>query len=264
MTKLPFAATTPQHISKVGLRARDHEALSAYYRDLLGFREMRRAGTTIVLGAGDRELLEIEGSQSLKPDDPRSAGLYHTAFLLPSRRDLALWTRRATEQRYRIEGASDHEVSEAIYLTDPEGNGIEIYADRPREQWPRHDGVIQMGTRRLDFDSLMAELADSADVWDGAPDGSVIGHVHLRVGDIDAAERFWNEEVGLDTMVHYGNAAVFLSSGGYHHHIGANIWQSAKAGRRDDDRTGLAYVELKTDGSTGELEDPWGNVIRRR
>jgi catechol 2,3-dioxygenase len=261
---LPFAATTPIHIARVGLKARDAEQLAGYYKALLGLEEMSRNGNRISLGAGGRELLEIEGSAALKPDDPRSAGLYHTAFLLPSRKDLALWARFAKENRISIEGASDHLVSEAIYLTDPEGNGIEIYADRAKEKWTFADGAVQMATQPLDFRSLFSELREGDADWKGAPAGSVVGHVHLRVGDIDTAQAWWNEAIGLDTMVHYGNAAVFLSSGGYHHHIGANIWQSRGAGPRVKDTTGLNFVELASyeAAKASEVVDPWGSAVR--
>lgn len=262
-TELPFPATTPISIARVGLKARDADALAAYYRNLLGFEELRRSGNRIALGAGGRELLEIEGSAALKPDDPRSAGLYHTAFLFPSRADLARWTQSAIDRKIGIDGASDHLVSEAIYLTDPEGNGIEIYADRPKEAWSYEGGNLRMATERLDFRGLLGELRAGDAGWQGAPAGTVIGHVHLRVGNVDEAEAWWNEAIGLDTVVHYGNAAVFLSSGGYHHHIGANVWHSRGAGKRPQDTTGLSFVELASkDGRTGEAADPWGTVVR--
>ncbi len=263
MDPLPFAATTPTSVGRVGLRARDAEALAQYYRKVVGLNELRRTTDEIVLGAGGRELLSIENDPSLKPDDPRSAGLFHTAFLLPARSHLARWTRHAIADGIRIDGASDHLVSEAIYLTDPEGNGIEIYADRRPQDWAREDGAIKMATIRLDFDNLMANVAQEPE-WTGAPDNTVIGHVHLRVGNIGAAEAWWHENAGLDTMVHYGDAAVFLSSGGYHHHIGSNIWQSRNAGPREKDRAGLAYVELLSRDATETkvLADPWGSEIR--
>jgi len=262
-TELPFSATTPLSIARVGLRARDADALADHYKVLLGFEEVRRNGSRIALGAGGRELLEIEGSAALKPDDPRSAGLYHTAFLLPSRADLARWARHAIDRRIGLDGASDHFVSEAVYLTDPEGNGIEIYADRPREAWSYAGGKLQMGTERLDFRSLLGELREDDAGWRGAPAGTVVGHVHLRVGNVDEAESWWNEAVGMETIVHYGDAAVFLSSGGYHHHIGANVWHSRGAGPRPADTTGLAFIELTSkEGRTGEAADPWGTVVR--
>lgn len=261
--QLPFSATTPLSIARVGLKARDADALAAYYRDLLGLEELRRSGGRIALGAGGRELLEIEGSAALKPDDPRSAGLFHTAFLFPSRADLARWTQSAIDRKIGIDGASDHLVSEALYLTDPEGNGIEIYADRPKAAWTYEGRELQMATQRLDFRGLLGELGEGDTGWRGAPAGTVVGHVHLRVGDIGEAEAWWNEAIGLDTVVHYGDAAVFLSSGGYHHHIGANVWHSRGAGKRRQDTTGLSFVEFAAqDGRTGEAADPWGTVVR--
>lgn len=262
MATLPFSATTPVSISRVGLRARDGEALARYYRDVVGLAEIGRRHGTILLGAGDNGFLEIEQRSGLKPDDPRSAGLFHTAFLLPSREDLGRWTQHAIANRTRIDGASDHLVSEAIYLTDPEGNGIEIYADRPADAWPRRNGQIEMATLPLDLRDLVASAERTT--WAGAPEETVVGHVHLRVGDAAEAERWWNSEMGFDTMARYGEAAVFLASGGYHHHVGANMWQSRGAGRRDKDRSGLAYVELASADASGDEQrhDPWATEIR--
>jgi catechol 2,3-dioxygenase len=263
MTELPFSATTPTHIAKVGLKARDAEALAAFYRRLLGLAELSRSGGVIVLGANGRELLEIESAPSAKPDDSRSAGLFHTAFLLPTRRDLARWVRHAGENRIAVTGASDHLVSEALYLNDPEGNGIEIYADRPKESWTRNGGDIAMATERLNIDNLLGELDAATPAWNDAPEATVVGHVHLRVGDPKTAEAWWRSELGFDTMAKYGSQAIFLASGGYHHHIGANAWASAGAGMRDPDRAGLAYVELASNQHpTAMLRDPWGTEVR--
>ncbi len=264
MTVLPFAATTPVRIGRVGLRARDADRVAGYYRSLLGLSETRRSGTTISLGVGGRDLLEIEGSSALKEDDPRSAGLFHTAFLLPSRADLARFMRHTTDARIPVQGASDHFVSEALYLTDPEGNGVEIYADRPSESWRGADGTLRMGTEALDMENLLGEIGPGSPAWDGAPEGTVIGHVHLRVGHVGEAEAWWRDAQGFDTMAHYGASAVFLSSGGYHHHIGANTWQSRGAGPRLADRSGLSYVELVSEAARGEtvMADPWGTEIR--
>lgn len=262
MKELPFSATTPVSISQVGLKARDAGKLAAFYRDVIGLSDLENGDGAITLGAGGRPLLTIEQDSNAKPDDPREAGLFHTAFLLPSRADLARWAQRAIEHQVKIDGASDHLVSEAIYLNDPEGNGIEIYADRPRETWPWEGEEIAMKTLRLNFDDLFASAGE--DAWNGAPDGTVIGHVHLRVGDPAEAERWWREAVGLDTMAGYRPSAVFLASGGYHHHIGANSWHSAGAGRRDPARAGLSWIRLRSANAQDEraLEDPWGTVIR--
>ena len=260
---LPFAMTTPMRVARIGLKARDAETLAEYYRDVVGLREMSRRGASIVLGAGDRELMEIEQFSAARTDDPRSAGLYHTAFLLPTRGDLARWSRRAIDKQLPVAGASDHDVSEAIYLTDPEGNGIEIYSDRPHEKWQWNGDRVKMGTEALDVRGLLDVIKTEGGEWTGAPQNTVVGHVHLRVGDAHEAETFWHNELGLETVQTYGDRAVFMSTGRYHHHIAANAWQSAGAGKRDSDRTGLAWVELEDTrgGDNSSFVDPWGNVI---
>ena len=264
MSNIPFAVTTPISISRVGLKARDAEKLAEYYRAVVGLEELSRGDGAITLGAADRPLLVVEPDPSAKPDDPRSAGLFHTAFLLPSRADLGRWVKHTIDKQIPIDGASDHLVSEALYLTDPEGNGIEIYADRPREKWAFKGSSIEMATIRLNIPNLVADVPAGEAGWKGAPENSVIGHIHLRVGDPAEAERWWHDEFGFDTMAHYGNEAVFLATGGYHHHVGANSWRSGGAGRRDPARAGLSWIELASKDSTGDLvrEDPWGTVVK--
>lgn len=264
MSELPFAATAPVWVSKVGLKARDARNLAKYYEEVVGLVQMGHSDHAILLGAGGRGLLEIEGVPDARPDDPRSAGLFHTAFLLPSRQDLARWVKHAAANRIKVDGASDHLVSEALYLTDPERNGIEIYADRKPEDWKRTGAAIDMATLPLDTQNLLATIDGDTQEWSRAPDNSIVGHVHLRVGDPQEAERWWVSEMGFETMARYGDAAVFLATGGYHHHIGANSWRSARAGRREPDRTGLAWVELASRDAEGEKarHDPWGTEIR--
>jgi catechol 2,3-dioxygenase len=263
MDKISFAATAPTHVSKVGIKARDADSLAKYYETVVGLREISRKGQTIVLGAGETPLLEIEQAPAVRADDPYSAGLYHTAFLLPARADLARWARRAIDNRTPIVGASDHLVSEAIYLTDPEGNGVEIYADRPHENWKWNGSSVQMGTEALDVASLLSEAGNELP-FDMAPDGTMVGHLHLRVGSAKEAESWWQNELGLQTVAGFGGSAVFMSTGGYHHHVAANSWQSRGAGRRDNDRSGLAWAEFSSADTKHEREivDPWGNVIR--
>nr|WP_019173312.1 VOC family protein [Pseudaminobacter salicylatoxidans] len=262
MNTLPFAATTPTSVSRVGLKARDADTLAAYYRTVVGLDELSRDGTVITLGAANRPLLDIEADAAAKPDDPRSAGLFHTAFLLPERADLGRWIKHAIDRRIPVDGASDHLVSEALYLTDPEGNGIEIYTDRPHEGWKWNGPHVEMATIGLNIPDIVASAGDTE--WNGAPENSIIGHVHLRVGDPKEAEAWWGREFGFDTVAEYGAQAVFLSSGGYHHHIGANSWQSPNAGKRDAGRTGLNWVEMRSaSAKASEIrEDPWGTVIR--
>jgi catechol 2,3-dioxygenase len=263
MDKISFAATAPTHVSKVGIKAKDADALSKYYQDVVGLREISRKGQSVILGAGETPLLEIEQASTVRADDPHSAGLYHTAFLLPARADLARWARRAIDRRTPIVGASDHLVSEAIYLTDPEGNGVEIYADRPHENWKWNGSSVQMGTEALDVGNLLGEPGNDVP-WTAAPDGTMVGHLHLRVGNAKEAENWWQNELGLQTVAGFGGSAVFMSTGGYHHHVAANSWQSRGAGRRDNDRSGLAWAEFSSADAKDEREivDPWGNVIR--
>ncbi len=264
MSNIPFAATTPVSVSRVGLKARDAQALANFYRDVVGLQELARDGETITLGAGSRALLNIESDRAAQPDDPRSAGLFHTAFLLPSRADLGRWIKHAIDKRIPVDGASDHLVSEALYLTDPEGNGIEIYRDRPHDSWKWSGSQVAMATEQLDIPSIVAEVPAGDAGWQGMPENSIVGHVHLRVGEPASAADWWKSQFGFDTVAKYGNSAVFLSSGGYHHHIGANSWQSPGAGKRDASRTGLAWVEMRSADAkaASTYEDPWGTVVR--
>ena len=263
MAEVSFAATTPVSVGRVGLKSRDAQKLADYYKTVVGLEEVSRRPGVITLGAKGNGFFEIEESKSLREDDPRSAGLFHTAFLLPSRADLARWTQHAIDDRVSVDGASDHLVSEAIYLTDPEGNGIEIYADRPPMTWGWDGKSVRMATDALDFQNLMSTHKPNSGDWKGAPEGTIIGHVHLRVGNAQEAESWWNETMNFDTVATYGPSAVFLSTGGYHHHIGANVWHSRGAGKRDEDRTGLGWVELNSKaGLSKTVTDPWGTQVR--
>lgn len=281
---LPTAASrAPLHVGRVGLVVRDLQTLARYYRELLGLTEISRRDDGVTLGTGDTPLLDLTRRTGALPDDPREAGLYHTAFLMPTRSDLGRWLLHIARVRIPVTGASDHEVSEAIYLDDPEGNGIEVYVDRPAEQWRREDGMIRMVTEQLDLESLAAS-ADGAS-YDGAPLGLRVGHVHLRVGDVDRAEAFYRDLLGM-TVTRRRHGATFLSTGGYHHHLAGNIWHSNGAGQRNPDRTGLDVVTLHARtgedlaaakarfaaGGTAiqeiedgfEVADPWGTRIRIR
>lgn len=260
---LPFALTRPIHIADVGLKARDVPKLADYYRTLLGFETLAEVDGRIDLGAGGVKLLSIEPLPAgALGDDPCSAGLFHTAFLMPTREDLGRWIVYASRQRLPVDGMADHLVSEAIYLTDPEGNGIEIYSDRPERDWAWDRSSVRMATDPLDIDAIVNSIGD-AEPWTVAPELLRVGHVHLRVGNARAAASWWTSEVGLSLMAMMPSAA-FLASGGYHHHIGANNWQSHNAGPRDPKRSGLAYVTLTGTGiaTERELVDPWGTVIR--
>lgn len=247
---------TDRSIDHVALTVRDLPAMAAFYERCLGLALLDDHGSVRRLGAGGRVLIELRGDPAARPRDPREAGLFHTAILLPRRADLGAWLRHAADTGLRLTGASDHGVSEAIYLDDPEGNGIEIYRDRPADNWTRHGDRIEMTTARLDLDALAA----SADThWRGAPDGTVIGHVHLQVGDVAQADGFLSGELGL-TKTFDGPGAAWYGWNGYHHHIAANTWNSRGAGRRPEGTAGLAEIALHGIRKKESIFfDPWGN-----
>ncbi len=249
----------PVEIGRVALTTRDLPGAVAFYRDMIGLEPLTADAEVAQLGIGGHALVELRADRAAKLADPRDAGLFHTAFLLPDRAALGAWLLHAAQHGQRLEGASDHGVSEALYLRDPEGNGIEIYVDRPRDLWPIGKDGLEMFTRRLNLDELASNALTQ---WNGAPLGSVVGHVHLQVGDLDRAEDFITNGLGLDVMQR-GQGARFFGSGGYHHHLAGNIWNSAGARPRPEGRTGLAGIELlvapgqKLENSAG-LIDPWG------
>ncbi|MCX7310529.1 MAG: VOC family protein [Hyphomicrobiales bacterium] len=246
-----FANRTPLRIGTVGLIARDLDRLTNYYRDLLGLTVLDRSAKFALLGAGGVALLEIEHRPNAKPDDQAHAGLYHTAFLMPTRQDHARWIMHIVRNQTPISGASDHGVSEAFYLDDPEGNGIEVYNDRPRERWNWENGLINMTTKQLDIEAILKEIEPASATYLAAPDGLRVGHIHLRVGAIDKAEEFYRGALGLELTRRRGGA-TFMSSGSYHHHVGANVWHSDGAGRRDDDRAGLGWFSVESDGAADD------------
>lgn len=260
-------ASAPVEIGQVALSVRDIDSVAAFYETVIGLRPIASEGGVRRLGAGGRVLLELRADPAARPVNPREAGLFHTAFLLPSRADLGAWLIHAAETRVPLQGASDHLVSEAIYLADPEGNGIEVYRDRAREDWPREGGRIRMATDPLDLHAL---AADARTPWEGAPEGTVVGHVHLQVGNVPEAEAFYSGRLGFDIVTHYPGAA-FFGSGGYHHHLAANVWNSRGAGPRSAGAAGLAGVQLLA--APGEHDrlaaalasaggrDPWGTPV---
>ena len=232
-------------IGKVRLRVADVEDLATFYERVIGLRALERDGELVRLGPkGGEPLIELVSAPGAPAPPSFSTGLFHLAILVPDRAELARSLRRVAEGGWRLTGASDHLVSEALYLQDPEGNGIEIYRDRPREQWNRDNGELRMATLPLDLQSVMDELESSERDQNGMAAGTRIGHVHLRVADIPAAEGFYNGHLGLDVMVRSYPGALFLAAGGYHHHLGLNTWQSAGAPAPPEGALGLDRYEL--------------------
>jgi catechol 2,3-dioxygenase len=210
-------------VGPVSLTVADLDRSLDYYDRTLGLRPRDRAGDTARLGAGGDDLLVLVEEPGARPVSHHT-GLFHFALLLPTRADLARWLVRAAQQRVPLQGLSDHLVSEAIYLRDPDGHGIEIYRDRPREEWARDGDRIRMATLPLDVDNLVAELDGGEPEFPGLPGETVMGHVHLQVSQIPETEAFYRDLLGFDVMARYGDQATFLAAGGYHHHIGGNTW----------------------------------------
>lgn len=272
--------TAPMRIGRVALKVRDLDTVSAFYQAALGLRPMEGGASRVTLGTGTVPLLELAGDPGLAPGDPRQAGLFHTAFLMPSRADLGRWLAHAAAARLPLAGAADHIVSEAIYLADPEGNGIEVYADHPVPRWRDAGGAIRMTTDPLDLADLLAAAGGAR--WGGFPEAGRIGHVHLQVGDTGAADRFYRDLLGFEVTARYPGAS-FYGSGGYHHQLAGNVWQSRGAGLRREGMAGLDRVELILRDATGLaaiaaragaagidiaagpeatlLRDPWGTAL---
>lgn len=227
------------HIHSVHLTIADLDRSVTFYQERLGFRVHRRAGSMAAIGAGGDDLLVLHASASA-PRADRATGLYHFAVLVPSRPDLARALRHLAELRTTLQGFADHAVSEAIYLADPDGNGIEIYRDRPREEWPIDMGRLRMGSDPLDLENLLADAGSAS--WEGLAAGTRIGHVHLHVAHIAAAERFYRDGLGFDITQRYGGSATFLSAGGYHHHVAVNTWAGVGAPPPPPGAIGLRHV----------------------
>ena len=215
-----------------------------FYRDVLGLKVKRRENGEAHLGTGSDDLVVLhENPQARRVS--RTTGLYHFAILVPSRVELAQSLKRLTETQWPVQGFADHLVSEAIYLPDPDGNGIEIYRDRPRDQWPRLNGNIRMATDPLDLEGVMAELDGHNKTWTGMDPQTVLGHMHLHVGNLPQANTFYGDAIGLDLITRMGNSALFMSAGGYHHHLGLNTWAGVNAPPPPPDAIGLRYFTIK-------------------
>lgn len=278
-----FRLPDATHVGRVRLQIADLARSIDYYESVIGFRVARRTDSAALLAAqdDDRVLVELHEKPGVRPMARRGLiGLYHFAILLPDRAALGRFLQHLAELGVRA-GMSDHFVSEAIYLTDPDGLGIEVYADRPRSAWRVDDRQLAMTTVPLDAQDLVR--AGEGKPWTGAPAGTTIGHVHLYVRDIDQAASFYHEALGLDKIVWNYPGALFMSAGGYHHHLGTNTWAAeapiaSDADARlldwelvlpDDADVRAAAESLQAHGYpavVGEHEaaarDPWGTGLR--
>jgi catechol 2,3-dioxygenase len=246
------------HIGRVRLRVGDLERSLRFYRDVLGFRVARDERSSIALaprsadqpGDGDtdgaRELILLEERPGIRrrPSRPATTGLYHVALLVPTRAELGRALLGLHQAQYPLRGMSDHAVSESLYLDDPDGNGLEIYADRPRAQWPVRDGVVQMTVDPMDVEGVTAAAQPLSIPWRGLPAGTVVGHVHFTVADLERAVRFYRDVIGFDMMMRIPSLAA-VSAGGYHHHLNLNTWAGEGAPPDSDQVAGLAGWELR-------------------
>jgi catechol 2,3-dioxygenase len=238
------AATT---VGTVALTVSDLDRARAFYEPVLGFAARELDDGRVAFGVPDEPpLVTLHGDPAAPALNPRATGLFHLAIVTPSRRELAYALARLARARWPLSGASDHLVSEALYLNDPDGNGIEIYRDRDRSEWRTDDdGQLAMATLRLDLQSLADELTDAPTVPDRLPAGTRMGHVHLQVSDIDAAEDFYRGVLGFDVTVRGYPGALFVSTGGYHHHIGLNTWNSAGSAPPAAGAVGLRSFDVR-------------------
>ncbi len=266
----------------VELLVRDLDGVMAYYADGVGLDVLRHDGPEAVLGRGSEPIMRLVRRTDLPEFERGEAGLFHTAILFADQASLARSVASLARFAPRsFTGSSDHLVSEAFYFDDPEGNGVELYVDRPRDQWRRTaGGGVEMATIYLDPNNFLQTHLPNAPKPEH--DGAGIGHVHLQVGDLAQAEQFYAGVLGFDVMARYGSQALFVAAGGYHHHIGMNTWNSAGAGPRaaslglgqvsielpttDDldslhSRLRTAGVETRHDGQTLRFDDPWKTLI---
>jgi len=281
MTDLLAADTA---MGAVTLKVGNVDALTAYYRDGVALQVLSEGEGFVTLGRGSTPVVILEHAPALRHASPRDAGLFHTAILFETEEALAAAV-YSVAKRYpnTFTGSSDHLVSKAFYFTDPEGNGVELYWDRDRTTWSWTHGTIEMGTMFLDPNAFLQQNLTERALAEPVIGGASVGHVHLQVGDVQTAHDFYVDRLGFEQTINYGGTALFVSAGGYHHHMAMNVWNSAGAGPRlpalglgqidivvpssDDvgaltERLAHFGVATRDDGQTVSFEDPWANLIR--
>ncbi len=243
-------------ISYAHFRVSDIDQALRFYAGLLGLVEKGVDGNTRFLSAAESTapLVILTQDRAAKSRSTRSPGLFHLALLYPNRRDLAAAFKHLYGKSWPFQGFADHGVSEALYLADPDGNGIELYIDRPREQWPYRHGELAMVTEQLDLENLIGELngADRPDLVNSQ--GMTIGHIHLQVSNLHQTEEFYHKVLGFDVVQRNFAGALFMSAGGYHHHIGANVWNSRGSTPTSDEALGLVQFGIKL-GNASSLRE---------
>jgi len=271
------------HVGMLSLTVSDMERSLRFYGDEIGFEILTAEGDTAVLGVAGVPVLtltERAGASEWPRGGQSYTGLYHFAILLPTRSDLGAWVKHWLDRGHPI-GQGDHLVSEALYLEDPDGHGIEMYRDRPRDSWQWDNGRVRMAADPVDIEGMINEAEREGKVFTKLPAGTRLGHMHLQVGDIPEAARFYTKILGFDLVAEMPTA-LFVSAGGYHHHIGMNVWHSRGAGQAPDNSVRLNFFTIhlpstealqevlqrveaagvsytRSDDGTAVIDDPWGN-----
>lgn len=255
-----FQISAAAHIGRVALKVANLEKMTRFYQEVIGLQVLSQNASQSTLGVGDMVLLELHKIQAPLPVTPKT-GLYHVAFLLPTRKDLGNALLHYLQVDAPLIGASDHGYSEALYLNDPEGNGIEVYHDKPQSEWDiRADGEIVGVTLEMDAEAV---IAAGDGTWNGFSVGTTVGHVHLKVADLMQTEQFYTEVLDLSLKNNFGNQAKFFATGDYHHHIGSNIWLGKNVPAMTDNDLGLDYFSfaVPNQAELDRLENHWKTQI---
>ncbi|RCW63155.1 VOC family protein [Saliterribacillus persicus] len=238
-----FHSKPTTFVAQVNLKVLDLERSLTFYKEIIGFNILEQTEHTAKLTAdGKTVLLEIEQPVDVIPKQQRTTGLYHFAILLPHRSDLGKILKHFLQIKYPLQGAADHLVSEAIYLADPDGNGIEVYSDREASEWTWENGEVVMPSDPLDAEDILAEVQGGS--WKGLPSDTLMGHIHLHVSELEKSRKFYVEGLGFEIVSKYENHALFISDGRYHHHIALNIWNGVGAALPADNSVGLESFTL--------------------
>lgn len=271
------------YVGEVGLKVLDLKEMIRFYKEIIGFEVLEETEAAAVLGAGGKALLRLETNADMAPKKQRYAGLYHFAILLPDRAELGKILLHLHNHGIGI-GSSEHLVSEALYLSDPEGNGIEIYRDRAPEEWNWDGSQVVMAVDPIDAAGLVQAAEQSGETFGGMPAGTVMGHIHLHVSNLAEAKNFYVEGLGFEVVSAMGGQALFLADQKYHHHIGLNVWNGIGIPALPENTAGLGYFTLVLDNEEKrqetarrlqvlgaeitereeniEVKDPSGNLIR--
>jgi len=240
---LSFHQKPHVYVDQVSLTVENLDRSLDFYQNVIGMQILEQSSTKAVLTVnGKTPLITINQPENIHPKQQRTTGLYHFALLLPTRADLGRVINHLLKLQYPIQGGSDHLVSEALYLADPDGNGIEIYVDRPASTWKWKNGEVVMATEPLDIKSLL-EVSEGE--WESLPSETIMGHIHLHVAELEKVSEFYCQGLGFEVVCAYGTQALFISTGGYHHHIGLNTWNGIGAPQPLENSVGLINYSLQ-------------------